>query len=364
MKDSPKSTNPKSITITLHTAQDDNRAVYLAGNLNKWKPGDKKFKMKKTGDGSYTFSFHPTKKTPELIEFKFIKENWHGEELDDNGLRPEVRRLDKKPYHLTAFVPKWKNQPMNYNPDFLPVIQTISEEFEIPQLIKTRRITALLPHDYHSSDKRYPVLYLQDGQNLFDDYAPFGSWEVDKRLAQLAESGQGDIIIIAIDHAEEERIAEFTPTTVTKLGIGDGKRYARFLAETLKPYVDAHFRTKPEPEFTGIGGSSMGGLISIYAVFQYPELYSRLMIFSPSLWVHPQLPEIFAHEASRYDGKIYLYGGGNEGEELVKHLQHFYTILSATENYDVKLTIKDDGQHNEHAWGEAFPNALRWLFFD
>ena len=110
-----------------------------------------------------------------------------------------------------------------YNPDFLPNKVVISESFEIPQLIKTRRITALLPYDYNSSDRRYPVLYLQDGQNLFDDYAPFGNWGIDKKLAHLAGQGKGDIIIVAIDHAEEERIAEFTPSYNTRLGKGRGK---------------------------------------------------------------------------------------------------------------------------------------------
>src|SRR5690606_23404738 len=110
------------------------------------------------------------------------------------------------------------NKYMEQDISYSPIIEIINENFEIPQLIKTRRIAALLPYDYHTSNKKYPVLYLQDGQNLFDDYAPFGSWELPKQLTYLAKHGLGDVIIVAIDHAESERIKEFTPTKVTALG--------------------------------------------------------------------------------------------------------------------------------------------------
>ncbi len=244
-----------------------------------------------------------------------------------------------------------------------PIIHTIHEQFEIPQLIKTRRITALLPWNYNDSDKRYPVLYLQDGQNLFDDFAPFGSWELDKRLRHMASQGQADFIVIAIDHAEKERIAEYTPSVKTKLGKGDGLQYADFLATTLKPYIDANFRTLSDRDHTGIGGSSMGGLISLYAAMKHPKTYSRLMIFSPSLWVSPNLPHEFLIHASSFRGKIYLYGGAQEGSDMVKHLHSFYRhAQSYSERIDLTVSIREDGQHNESAWGNEFPKAVRYLF--
>lgn len=244
-----------------------------------------------------------------------------------------------------------------------PIIQTIDEHFEIPQLIKTRRITALLPWDYHHSDTRYPVLYLQDGQNLFDDHAPFGSWELDKRLALLAAEGMGGFIVIAIDHAHSERIAEYTPSVKTKLGKGDGLQYADFLATTLKPYIDTHFRTLPDREHTGIGGSSMGGLISLYAAMQHPETYSRLMIFSPSLWVSPNLPVEFLNETPSFRGAIYLYGGAKEGSDMVRHLHHFEKHAATfSDRIRVKTHIRVDGEHNEAAWGREFGQAIDFLF--
>ncbi|MFU8861599.1 MAG: alpha/beta hydrolase [Cyclonatronaceae bacterium] len=259
-----------------------------------------------------------------------------------------------------------RKEGQDYDPDLMPLIDIISEAFEIPQLIKTRRITALLPYDYYETERRYPVLYLQDGQNLFDDFAPFGSWELRRQLARLAERNLGDVIVVAIDHAEEERIAEFTPSQKTKLGVGDGKKYARFLAETLKPWIDLNYRTFPDSEHTGIGGSSMGGLISIYAVMQHPELYSRLMIFSPSLWVSPSLTELFNRETRGFSGRIYLYGGRREGEELIMLLKSFKNNLDRNPDRDlieVELNISNHGEHNEKAWGHEFPRALEWLYF-
>lgn len=268
-------------------------------------------------------------------------------------------------YNLNDVIAQETND-MIEGKSYLPVIEIIDENFEIPQLIKTRRIAALLPHDYHTSNKHYPVLYLQDGQNLFDDFAPFGSWELPKKLAEMTKNGMGDIIVVAIDHAESERIKEFTPSKETALGVGDGKMYARFLCETLKPYIDAHYRTKPGPEHTGIGGSSMGGLISIYAAMQHPRTFSKLLIFSPSLWVSPELSEEFIRGTPEYNGRIYLYGGAKEGSNMVGHLQKFYDLIKENphgRNLPVEMVINEDGEHNEAAWGTAFPRAVEWLYF-
>jgi predicted alpha/beta superfamily hydrolase len=165
---------------------------------------------------------------------------------------------------------------------FYPIIELIDTGFEIPQLGKNRRIWALLPYDYYDTKKDYPVLYLQDAQNLFDEDAPFGSWSIDKHLMELAKQGFGELIVIGIDHGGKERIQEFSPYFHRKFGEGQGKAYANFIIDTLKPYVDAHYRTKAHRIYTGIGGSSMGGLISAYIGIVRPEHFSKLMIFSPS----------------------------------------------------------------------------------
>jgi predicted alpha/beta superfamily hydrolase len=283
-------------------------------------------------------------------------------------LQPTHRSADQKYTHFRLHPSETQprgSTAQEFDSRMLPIVTPITAPFDIPRPIRTRRITALLPHDYHNTDRRYPVLYLQDGQNLFDDFAPFGSWELRRQLARMAQRGMADLIIVAIDHAEEERIAEFTPSQKTQLGVGEGKKYAHFLARILKPHVDELFRTLPDPGNTGIGGSSMGGLVSIYAVTEHPGVYSRLMIFSPSLWVIPSYPELF-NRRSAFTGRIYLYGGEREGEELIGHLKNFHATLEENPNrdmIDVKMNIRSDGEHNERAWGAEFPAAIQWLYF-
>jgi predicted alpha/beta superfamily hydrolase len=355
------------LTISLTTPEESPLPVYIAGNFNHWGVGDEQFRMERKGDGRYEYTFRDASALPLRLEYKFQRGSWEDEELDAAGNKTANRHVMRDAGRVEVVVPRWRQRVQQFNPDYLPLIRVIDEAFEIPQLIKTRRIAALLPHDYEKSEQRYPVLYLQDGQNLFDDYAPFGNWAVDKRLAQMAEKGMGGIIIISIDHAEHERVAEFTPSIKTRLGAGDGKKYARFLADTLKPFIDKTFRTLPDRAHTGIGGSSMGGLISIYAGLMYPEVYSRLMIFSPSLWVAPDIHTGGESFAEAYHTRIYLYGGEDEGANVVPDIRRFKQELERQDfsaNVVFQLSIDPKGRHNEERWGREFPKAVSWLFFE
>ncbi len=355
-------------TFELKTLSTDDRPIYITGNFNNWKTADPAFRMVQTGQSHYRLDIALPGKPPAVLTYKYVRGGWEDEELDAYGNAKDNRIADLRSGHVSDFVPHWRREGLDYNPQFLPDIRILDENFEIPQLIKTRRISVLLPYNYEQTRLNYPVLYLQDGQNLLDSHAPFGSWRVDQKLAFMAEKGLSDIIIVSIDHAEDERIAEFTPSHPTKLGIGDGKKYTRFLADTLKPYIDRHFRTLPDREHTGIGGSSMGGLISIYAGLMYPEVYSKLLVFSPSLWVDPQLHD-HAPAFLPPDDKIqmYLYGGGRESADLVKDMEGFIENIKSQgmhANITFQLSIEPKGKHNEYCWGEEFPKAVEWLFFN
>ena len=235
---------------------------------------------------------------------------------------------------------------------YTPIIKVIEEAFEIPQLGKKRRITALLPHDYEDSEETYPVLYLQDGQNLFDDNAPYGNWAIDRKLAEMAAAETGKMIVIAIDHGNKDRITEYTPFVETKFGPGDGKKYLRFVTDTLKPYVDRTFRTKSDRLNTGLGGSSMGGLISIYGGILYPEVYGRLMIFSPSLWLTPNIHFRIMHFYNPLPTRIYLYAGGKESETMIPNVNELKAAFEdqglSSKKVDFHLSIDLEGHHNEY----------------
>ena len=351
--------------IILTTDEDDSRPVYISGNFNNWRTQDKEFMMEKIGSSSYHYKFPNDFDYPDELLYKFTKGDWSDVEINNEGNRTENRSTFLHTGIQEEHVARWRKNWLPFKQNYLPQVLLISDEFEIPQLNKTRKIWALLPHDYDNSSESYPVMYLQDAQNLFNESAEFGNWEIDKKLAVMSEYKIGKIIIIAIEHADEDRIKEYN-VGKTILGKGEGKKYIRFVRDTLKPFIDSNFRTKKEQEFTGIGGSSMGGLVSIFSGLQNPDVFGRLMIFSPSLWVVPEI-KISSKKATVADTKIYLYGGGQESQTMVSDMKSFkQKLISSTfikENTKINLSINPKGKHNEIYWSDEFPKAIEWLFF-
>ncbi|MDI1255774.1 MAG: alpha/beta hydrolase-fold protein [Flavobacterium sp.] len=355
------------LNILLTTDEDDFRPVYISGNFNKWHTQDKDFEMENIGNGLYHFKFPHDFVYPDELLYKFTKGDWSEVEIDQYGNRTENRTCRQRKGVRKEHVAKWRKNWLPFKPNFLPKVQLISEEFDMPQLNKKRKIWALLPHDYATTSETYPVMYLQDAQNLFNEQAQYGNWEIDKKLAVMSEYKIGKIIIIAIEHAEQDRIKEYN-VGKTILGNGEGKKYIRFITDTLKPYVDKKFRTKPERENTGIGGSSMGGLVSIFSGLMYPEVYGKLMIFSPSLWVVPKMNFSGIDFFEPHDTKIYLYAGGDESETMIRHVKLFKKNMIENDFVEdkmkIKLSINKNGKHNESYWSDEFPKAIEWLFFN
>lgn len=249
-----------------------------------------------------------------------------------------------------------------------PLIEVIEEDYEIPQLGVRRKISALLPADYYESDKTYPVLYLQDGQNLFNPYAPYGDWAIDKSLEILAAEGLSDLVVVAIDHGEEQRVYEYSPYDNPRFGEGKGKRYVAFLTDTLVPYINRKFRVSTRRHDTGIGGSSMGGLISLYAGLTAPATFGKLMVFSPSLWVSSQIFQDAAQCTLMEGDALYLYAGGMESKQHLPNIKRLDAILAPKFNNGTlaryTCSIYERGQHGEYYWAAEFPKAIRWLYFN
>ena len=252
--------------------------------------------------------------------------------------------------------------------DFEPIIEVIEEAYVVPHLNATRKISALLPHDYYSTDKKYPVLYLQDGQNLFNPLAPYGDWAIDKSMAKLAQEGVKDLIIIAIDHGENERIVEYLPYYHPRFGKGKGKFYIQFMIEKLIPYVNKSYRTLTDFDNTGIGGSSMGGLISLHAGLSNPGVFGKMMIFSPSLWISNKIFKDTKSFKPLQKSKIYLYAGGQESAEHLPNAKKVETIIreKMIKGYSIDFffSVNHFGNHSEEHWREEFPKAVKWLFLN
>lgn len=211
------------------------------------------------------------------------------------------------------------------------------------------------------------MLYLQDAQNLFDEKAPFGNWGIDKHMAELASQGKGDIIIIAVDHGGKERIKEYSPYFHRQFGKGEGIHYANFIIDTLMPHVNKSYRTLTDREFNGIGGSSMGGLISAYIGLVHSQYFSKLMIFSPSFWFSDEIYfNAFNHD-NQFPVKVFLYGGGQESKFMKRHIHRFRdSIMGGTvygNSNEYKIVINPKGKHGEAYWSKEFKSAVEWLFF-
>lgn len=352
----------------LYTDEKDDRPVFITGNFNNWNPKDDQYKLQQS-DASHYFIEIEDEKLADEIEYKFTKGGWENVELDKYGNITPNRKAKKILQKTSDTVEKWRLNWGPFKEEFFPTAEVISEKFYIPQLDRYRKIWAVLPYDYHTSDKTYPVLYLQDAQNLFNEGSGFGNWEIDKKLSILAEYGRGDLIIIAIEHGSEDRIKEYIFDNDHVANGSEGKKYIRFITDTLKPYVDENYRTKKDRDNTGIGGSSLGALISIYSGFLYPEVYSKLLIFSPSLWVEPNNNFPMMSFRVPFKTKIYLYGGGQEGSKMVKRIHIFEEYLKKWEkknlfDFEFRTNINPEGTHSEFYWSQEFPRAIEWLFYD
>ncbi|MFD1142500.1 alpha/beta hydrolase [Larkinella insperata] len=347
------------------TTPDDDRPVFVSGSFCQWQPDAEQFKLHKTAPGQYSIELPGELAVEEPPEYKYTRGGWDSVELSAAGESVPNRVFQSPSGVQQDSVPHWRWNGLPFNPDFLPRTDLVSHAFSLPQLDTTRRVQVLLPYDYEATQNRYPVLYLNDGQNLFGEGSPFGNWNIDQKLAVLAHRQHHRILVVSIDHGEEERIAEYLPYN-SELAQGRGRAYLDFVVHTLKPHIDATYRTRPERTATGMGGSSMGGLISVYAGLLHPTVFGQLMVFSPALWTTPKVYadslRFYAPEPTR----VYLYGGEQESRFMVPAMERLQKSLlrrKGHETLEIELSIDPDGEHNESRWSREFPRAVEWLFF-
>jgi len=227
-----------------------------------------------------------------------------------------------------------------------------------PQLDNRRDLYVHVPAAPARGDSRYPVIYMQDGQNLFDPALSFaGTWGVDEALAGASRRGL-DAIVVGIPNMGAARIAEYDPF------VEAGERYLDFVTHTVKPLVDGQFPTLPERSHTGIAGSSLGGLISLYAFFKYPEVLGFVAALSPSLWFADGALLDLVARAPRVPGRLYLDVGTREGEQTValgRRLRDLLLTKGYDPRHDFRWVEDRDGVHHESAWGRRFRKALPFL---
>ena len=232
-----------------------------------------------------------------------------------------------------------------------------------PQLRNHRTVDVYLPASYRRGG-RYPVVYMQDGQNLSDPATAFaGTWNLDATLCRLAASGI-EPIVVGIHNAGDARLAEYSPFADARHGGGAGDAYLSFVADTLKPRVDRLFRTDRAPARTGIVGSSMGGLISLYAWFSRPDAFELAAAMSPALWYGRAAVFDFVSRTPLPRGRLYVDVGTAEGAEALRDVRSVRRlIVSKGGNAGTRFAWAEDrgARHDEAAWGRRLPSALEFL---
>ena len=251
---------------------------------------------------------------------------------------------------------------------------------EFPSRIfrNTRFLRVWLPPGYDDAENEgryYPVLYLNDGQNLFESATAFAGveWQVDETADRLIREGVvPPLIVVGMDNTGKDRIREYMPyrSMHPRMLRVRGRYYPDFLMKEVMPFVGRNYRVATGPENTGLGGSSLGGLIALYTVMARPGVIGRLLLESPSLWASGRQLVNESRSARIWPERIFLAVGTSEAgsaersRTVVDDVRELAAILrrAVLSEKRLRLVIKDGAGHNEAAWAERFPEALQFLF--
>ena len=255
------------------------------------------------------------------------------------------------------------------DPDPIPRLETF--HFHSAILPDDRVVSVYLPPQYESEATRsFPVLYLHDGQNLFDprlSYIPGRTWRAGSTADLLNVEGRAEpLILVGVANTGLRRMPEYTPTRDFRMGGGEGHAYGRLLIEELKPFIDRTFRTLPQPDRTGLGGSSLGGLITLYLGLEHPEIFTRLAVLSPSIWWdHRSILSFVAEADPKPSLRIWLDIGTAEGARHVRDTELLFRLLEKhgwKSGEDLAFVRVPGGLHDEDAWATRFDQVLTFLF--
>jgi predicted alpha/beta superfamily hydrolase len=231
-----------------------------------------------------------------------------------------------------------------------------------------RHVDVYLPPSYSGGRGRFPVVYMHDGQNLSDPETAFaGTWQLEATIERLAGRGI-EAIVVGVHNAGAARLAEYSPFPDARHGGGHADAYLAFLVERLKPRIDRLFRTRADRDATAILGSSMGGLVSLYAFFRYPSVFGRAGAMSPSLWFGHGAVLAFIEEARAPRGRIYVDVGMHEGAGTLRDARRLGRVLvrkgfrrRGEDARRLRYLEDPGGRHNEASWARRLEGGLEYL---
>ncbi|MEZ4827932.1 MAG: alpha/beta hydrolase-fold protein [Bacteroidia bacterium] len=259
--------------------------IYIAGSFNGWDPGNSAWKLARDTVSNTLNIVLPA--GTGSVSYKFTRGSWAKVEGNaSGGFIPDRTFTYGNGDTLLLQILGWEDLSGGGGGQTSAAANvSVIDSVFMPQLNRFRRVWVYVPPDYALSSQTYPVLYSHDGQNVFDSYTSFsGEWKVDETLNELYAEGDSGIIVVAVDNGGGQRLNEYSPWVNPSYGGGQGDEYADFLIQTLKPMIDSLYRTRPGREYTGIMGSSMGGLISTYGGIEFQQTFSKIGAFSPAYW--------------------------------------------------------------------------------
>lgn len=336
--------------------------IYIAGNFNDWSEGNPAYRLTEENN---VWSIDIEGVENQSIEFKFTRgTRAFVEGNNSGGYIPNRTATFQNNTIQTYTIAGWEDLSGIHTTT--ENVRILDSNFPIPQLNRSRRIWIYLPENYSETTSHYPVIYFHDGQNIFDNATSFsGEWQIDESLNMQIVSGCNDIIVVGIDNGGSARIDEYSPWVNTEYNEGgEGAAYAAFVVESLKPFIDNHFRTLTDRENTSTAGSSLGALISMFLFAEYNEVFSKAGIFSPAFWFNE---EIFSHVVNNVidaNSELYFACGDSESADMVDHMDQMRDILLEN-NLPAAQThtyIQEGGTHSEYWWRQYFPLMIQSMY--
>ncbi|MFM2393684.1 MAG: hypothetical protein RLZZ546_1666 [Bacteroidota bacterium] len=342
----------------------ETESIFVAGNFNNWNPISSNHKFFKNQDSTWSVTFNPTIND---LEFKFTRGSWAKVEGSSTGTYIPNRffKYDGKPTTIVLHIAGWediKEQVSTASKN----VSVLSDSFYMNSLNRYRRIWIYLPPDYDSSAKEYSVVYMHDGQNLFDKKTSFaGEWSIDETMDKRFKNNKSVSIVVGIDNGGSKRLDELSPWKNINYGGGEGDKYLDFIKYDLLPYINSKYRTKKEAKYTALIGSSMGGLISLYGGVKHNDTFGKIGALSSAFWF---AREVYSYVNSFSDFnnlKIYMIAGGKEGGNQIGDMIEMKNLLISKgfiEGVTLKAVDHPEEKHNEAYWEKEFDNVYSWLF--
>ena len=349
----------------------------IGANINGWDPSKGRYEFVRAGNGVW-YGTLPELKAGTMLVYKVTRGDWDSVEVNEDGSDMVDRRyrVHKGDQTVAITVEGWRDQEDIPKPESSAIVPIIHKTVELPTFPGPRDVYIYLPSDYSTSTKHYPVIYMTDGANLFDQtVGSTAEWGMDELMEQyVSEGSELTSIVVGIDHAGPNRTYEYSPWDfswrVLGTGKGKGSEFADWLAKTFKPMIDKEYRTKPGREHTTIMGSSMGGLISCYVAIKYQDIFSKAACYSPAFLknlVGDNLLTFISKTKRKLPMKIHMDMGDGElelfGKDILNEMEEVNAALlkAGFSKEEIRYQMIPEGIHHEGDWRKRTPEILSWL---